>query len=344
MVFRNRRVRAVTPSIPPGVRLASLVREGRSRLGMRWNRLKVAAGATSGGFFIPYRYAGDLEPPATPYTAIAALFQARDAEFQAFVAAMARHLPAYQGFGADPRDPTWGRSMFPAFDGAAAYTLVRQVRPKRIVEIGSGNSTRFMARALRDGGIDCAFTCIDPAPRVPVEGLGVARIPRLLSETDAELCAGLGPDDILFIDSSHILLPGMDVDIQLNRIFPVLRPGVIVHRHDIFLPYDYPPAMLALVVLGAERSDWLDRVGLFRGGLSGALRPAGARRAGRERVRPAFPAAVAVAPGQHLAAPGRVNHGLSGRDSPRAIPPAAPRPRARPPGWPGCRPRAAPGQ
>ena len=243
MVFRNRRVRAVTPSIPPGVRLASLVREGRNRLGMRWNRLKVAAGATSGGFFIPYRYAGDLEPPATPYTAVAALFQARDAEFQAFVAAMAKHLPAYQGFGADPRDPTWGRSMFPAFDGAAAYTLVRQVRPKRIVEIGSGNSTRFMARALCDGGIDCAFTCIDPAPRVPVEGLGVARIPRLLSETDAELCAGLGPDDILFIDSSHILLPGMDVDIQLNRIFPVLRPGVIVHLHDIFLPYDYPPAM-----------------------------------------------------------------------------------------------------
>ena len=98
--------------------------------------------------------------------------------------------------------------MFPAFDGAAAYTLVRQIRPKRIIEIGSGNSTRFLARALRDGGIDCAFTCIDPAPRIPVEGLGVARIPRLLEETDAELCAGLGPDDILFIDSSHILLPG----------------------------------------------------------------------------------------------------------------------------------------
>ena len=65
----------------------------------------------------------------------------------------------------------------------------------------------------------------------------MARIPRLLEETDAELCAGLGPDDILFIDSSHILLPGMDVDIQLNRIFPVLQPGVLVHLHDIFLPW-----------------------------------------------------------------------------------------------------------
>jgi hypothetical protein len=156
---------------------------------------------------------------------------------------MAAHLPDYMSFGADDRDPTWGRSMFPAFDGAAAYTLVRQGRPKRIVEIGSGNSTRFMARALRDGGIDCAFTCIDPAPRIPVEGLGVTALPRLLAEADAGLCAGLGRDDVLFIDSSHILLPGMDVDIELNRIFPVLRPGVLVHVHDVFLPDDYPPPM-----------------------------------------------------------------------------------------------------
>ena len=227
----------------PRKALAALMREGRSRLGMRWNRLKVAAGSSSGGFFIPYRYAGALEPPATPYPAVAALFKARDRPFRDFVAAMARHLPAYQGFGADDRDPTWGRSMFPALDGAAAYTLVREVRPSRIIEIGSGNSTRFMARALRDGGIACELTCIDPAPRIPVEGLGVTALPRLLAEGDADLCAGLGPDDILFIDSSHILLPGMDVDIELNRIFPALRPGVLVHVHDIFLPDDYPAAM-----------------------------------------------------------------------------------------------------
>ena len=60
-----------------GTRLNSLMREGRIRLGMRWNRLKVAAGSTSGGFFIPYRYARDLEPPTTPYTAIETLFSGR---------------------------------------------------------------------------------------------------------------------------------------------------------------------------------------------------------------------------------------------------------------------------
>ena len=223
--------------------LASLAREGRSRLGMRWNRLKVATGSTSGGFFIPYRYARELRPPATPYASVEAVFRTGEAGFKALVQAMATHLPAYRSFGSDPRDPTWGRSMFPAFDGAATYTIVRQARPRRIVEIGSGNSTRFIARALRDGGIDCAFTCIDPAPRLTVADLGVEQIPRLLAEDDAGLCAALGPGDILFIDSSHILLPGMDVDIEFNRIFPVLRPGVLVHVHDVFLPFDYPPVM-----------------------------------------------------------------------------------------------------
>jgi hypothetical protein len=243
MVSNLRPSNPVRPPAPSGTDLAALMREGRTRLGMGWNRLKVAAGSTSGGFFIPYRYARELQPPATPYPAVEALLHARDELFRGFVTAMATHLPVYQGFGRDDRDPTWGRSMFPAFDGAAAYTLVRQVRPSRIIEIGSGNSTRFMARALRDGGIDCAFTCIDPAPRIPVEGLGVTPIPRLLTETDADLCADLEPDDILFIDSSHILLPGMDVDIEFNRIFPVLKPGVLVHLHDIFLPYDYPATM-----------------------------------------------------------------------------------------------------
>ena len=141
--------------------------EGRTRLGMRWNRLKVAAGSTSGGFFIPYGYARDLEPPATPYTAIETLFAPGTGSSVTTSPRGPRTCPTPELPGRRA-GPTWGQSMFPAFDGAAAYTLVRQIRPKRIVEIGSGNSTRFLARALRDGGIDCAFTCIDPAPRIPV--------------------------------------------------------------------------------------------------------------------------------------------------------------------------------
>ena len=179
----------------------------------------------------------------TPYPAVRRILEANDGAFRQFLDEMAAHVDALASFGRDDRDPTWGRSMFPAFDGAAAYTMVRKARPRRILEIGSGNSTRFLARALRDGAIDCAFTCIDPAPRMPVESLGVEWIPRVLSEDDAEICIGFELDDILFVNSSHILLPGTDVDIAFNRIFPTLPEGVLVHLHDIFLPFDYPPNM-----------------------------------------------------------------------------------------------------
>jgi hypothetical protein len=83
--------------------------------------------------------------------------------------------------------------------------------------------------------------CIDPSPRQSIEDLPVTFVRRVLTEADAELCATLEANDILFIDSSHIMLPGMDVDIEFNRIFAQLKPGVIVHVHDVFLPYDYPP-------------------------------------------------------------------------------------------------------
>ena len=96
-----------------GTRLDSLMSEGRTRLGMRWNRLKVVAGSTSGGFFVPYGYARDLEPPATPYAAIETLFRARDGLFHDHVAAMATHLPDYQGFRADDRTRFGAGRCFP---------------------------------------------------------------------------------------------------------------------------------------------------------------------------------------------------------------------------------------
>jgi hypothetical protein len=65
---------------------------------------------------------------------------------------------------------------------------------------------------------------------------------RPLSPQDAELTMQLESGDILYIDSSHILQPGTDVDIELNLMFPSVQPGVFVHVHDIFLPWGYPPS------------------------------------------------------------------------------------------------------
>jgi predicted O-methyltransferase YrrM len=117
---------------------------------------------------------------------------------------------------------------------------VRRTRPQRIVEIGSGHSTRFLARAIADGRLATRLTCIDPAPRASLEGLDVDWLPLLLQEAPQSCFTELQPRDILFIDSSHVLMPGTDVDQLLNRVLPTLAPGIMVHVHDIFLPDPYP--------------------------------------------------------------------------------------------------------
>lgn len=117
---------------------------------------------------------------------------------------------------------------------------MRRERPCRIVEIGSGHSTRFLAQGVRDGALATAITCIDPAPRAPLAGLGIRHEARLFGPADAEAAAALAPGDLLFIDSSHVAMPGTDVDRLVLDVLPRLRSGVIVHLHDVFLPDAYP--------------------------------------------------------------------------------------------------------
>jgi predicted O-methyltransferase YrrM len=145
-----------------------------------------------------------------------------------------------EAIGAEPPPaPRWNQDWFPRLDAAAAYAMVRSTRPRRIVEVGSGHSTRFMARAVADGGLDTRITAIDPRPRAPIEGLKVEWIRSPVERVGA--LPALEANDILFIDSSHQLKPGNDVDVLVNRVIPALAPGVRVHFHDIFLPDDYPP-------------------------------------------------------------------------------------------------------
>lgn len=191
-----------------------------------------------GGFFTQYAYMSDLQDVKGPYPAIEELCGA--SPFEAMLAEMEGHLATFRSFGQAPTDPVLGRGMFPVLDAMSTYTAVRRFKPRRIVEIGSGDSTYFLAKGVKDNGFG-HITCIDPQPRREVVALDVDFKPRLLNDGDADLAALLEAGDILFIDSSHIMLPGMDVDIQFNRMFPRLKPGVIVHVHDIFLPDDYPP-------------------------------------------------------------------------------------------------------
>jgi Methyltransferase domain len=143
------------------------------------------------------------------------------------------------GAGAPPA-PRWDQDWFPRLDAAAAYAIVRMTRPARIVEVGSGHSTRFLARAVRDGGLGTQITAIDPAPRASIAGLEVHALRQSVQACELSLFASLAPGDILFIDSSHQLKPGSDVEFLLDRVLPRLACGVRIHFHDIFLPDEYP--------------------------------------------------------------------------------------------------------
>jgi len=195
------------------------------------------------GFFIPYRYADQLpgsgERPS--YRALERLFAAAEPAFAGVLEHIDAHADALAAIGqAPPPEPRWNQDWFPRLDAAAAYVLVRETRPRRIIEVGSGHSTRFMARAIRDGALATELTAIDPAPRADIEGLGATVIRGNVHTAGIAPFEALQAGDILFIDSSHILMPGSDVDFLFNHVLPALPAGVLIHIHDVFLPDDYP--------------------------------------------------------------------------------------------------------
>jgi hypothetical protein len=152
-----------------------------------------------------------------------------------------RLAPDLERIGSEPPPaPRWDQDWFPRLDAAAAYAMVRALEPKRIVEIGSGHSTRFLARAVSDGRLDTRITAIDPQPRASLEGLKVRWLKQRAQSVELALFERLEERDILFIDSSHQLKPGGDVEFLLQRALPCLAKGVRVHFHDIFLPDSYP--------------------------------------------------------------------------------------------------------
>ena len=191
------------------------------------------------GYFIPSRYAGTKRP--AHYPALEADFVAAMPEFRRGLDAAARHAAALADLHGPPPAPRLDQDWVPRLDAAMAYALVRERRPASIVEIGSGHSTRFMARAIADGGLATRLLAIDPAPRATLGGLNIEWQQAPLQAVAAERFRRLAAGDVLFVDSSHVLMPGSDVDTILNDILPHLGAGVLVHVHDIFLPDAYPP-------------------------------------------------------------------------------------------------------
>jgi hypothetical protein len=123
------------------------------------------------------------------------------------------------------------------------------LKPGRIVEVGSGVSTACLQAAAalnaRDAGSTARITCIEPQPSEALEALGdVELVSTPVQAVPLTLFEELGEGDLLFIDSSHSAKTGSDVVHLFLEVLPRLRPGVVVHVHDIYLPYDYSPMSL----------------------------------------------------------------------------------------------------
>lgn len=121
--------------------------------------------------------------------------------------------------------------------------FLRTVRPRRLIEIGSGESTKLAVASLernaRDG-YPCQHICIEPFEAPWLEQLPVDVIRRPVEQCDLEIFSALEAGDLLFIDSSHIIRPGGDVLFEFLTLLPMLQPGVYVHIHDVYTPRDYP--------------------------------------------------------------------------------------------------------
>ena len=212
-----------------------------------WRRLKfglqTVLGLSKRGFFIPYRYASKVPDSQPVYAALERIFEAKRGDFAAFCHSLDQYADDFANFGTAP-EPKWQQGWFSRLDGAAAYGIVRQCAPKTIIEVGSGHSTRFMAQAIRDGALKCKQIAIDPFPRAAIKNLSLEWQAELLDQNHIAMFANLEAGDIAFFDSSHILMPGTDVDMIFNHILPVLKPGVLIHIHDILLPDPYPAPWL----------------------------------------------------------------------------------------------------
>ena len=160
------------------------------------------------------------------------------------------HFPKFRGeYDQFPSEPAsapgrfyFNNGLFDGTDALVAYCMIRHFQSRLIIEVGSGFSSLIAAEAIAKNEAS-ALICIDPFPpdflRKGVPGLR-SLIEKKVEDVDLEFFSQLQAGDILFIDSSHTVRIGGDVNYLFLEVLPRLKPGVIVHVHDIFFPFDYP--------------------------------------------------------------------------------------------------------
>ena len=143
----------------------------------------------------------------------------------------------------DSSKPVWNNGFLPGLDIIGIYTILSKFKPSKYIEIGSGNSTKVAYKAKNEQNLSTEIISIDPMPRADIDKLANKIIRKPFEDIDFDIVDDLEENDVLFVDNSHRILPNSDAMTFFLEILPRLKKGVIVHIHDVYLPYDYPQDM-----------------------------------------------------------------------------------------------------
>jgi hypothetical protein len=156
-----------------------------------------------------------------------------------------KELLAIPNKAADQLSYGFENNLFGAGDSEYLYNFIRHFKPKQILEVGCGQSTLMAQLAINankreDASYKCKHICVEPFEQPWLESIDVTVHRTKIEELDAAIVEGLAANDILFIDSSHVIRPQGDVVYEYLNMIGRTQPGVLIHVHDIFTPRDYP--------------------------------------------------------------------------------------------------------
>jgi hypothetical protein len=148
-------------------------------------------------------------------------------------------IPVYSTI--DDESPRWINGWLPGLDAASIYGLLATRNPSLYFEVGSGNSTKFARKAIRDNGLRTRIISVDPQPRADIDSLCDEVIRSACEDVPISMFENLPADMIFFVDNSHRSFQNSDVTVFFSEILPLLPGGCVWGLHDIELPNDYSP-------------------------------------------------------------------------------------------------------
>jgi len=141
---------------------------------------------------------------------------------------------------------------FSNWDACLMYALIRNYKPKKVIEVGSGNSTRWMRQAIIDEGLDTRIVVVDTGVKNPwTPAIADEIIPEHFEDIWDDSRLQLETGDMFFYDGSHFVVPGSDLMMFCLEYVPRLPAGVFLHFHDVFPPGDGPDALRQVMIFEA---------------------------------------------------------------------------------------------